>query len=176
MMQVPRQPAGFTLIELMLVIMIICVLAVYALPRFADTGAQAQRVAVRSMGGSLASAVTMVRGQWLVQGVRAARQDLPGFGAGDVDVTAAGWPAGREGNTGPAMTTATCMELWRALLQGTPPAAAVGAGNSDYEVRAVDDLQGGAADCLYVYRLSPANRIRYDADRGEITVENDDRE
>lgn len=166
--------SGFTLIELLVVIAIISVLAVLALPRFADTGAQAQRVATQAMAGSFASAVTMARGQWLVLGSRQAVKALQGFGRNDIAVSAEGWPTGTSGKSAAAMTTDSCVELWHGLLQGTPPSVAVGPGESDYEVRLVNDLHKGGSDCLYVYRLAPANRIRYDADRGEVSLGGND--
>ncbi|MET0533302.1 MAG: type II secretion system protein [Steroidobacter sp.] len=59
---------GFTLIELVVVIVILGILAAFAVPRFARLDAQARASSVRSLEGSLRSATTMTHGLWLAAG------------------------------------------------------------------------------------------------------------
>jgi len=74
-----RKQAGFTLIELVMVIVILGILAAFAIPRFANLGTEARVSAVQGVGSSIKSAAAIAHSAALVQ-------NKPMSGASSVDL------------------------------------------------------------------------------------------
>ncbi len=62
-----RQQSGFTLIELIMVIVVLGILAAFALPRFADFGGDARRSALNATYGAIKSASSIAHSHHLVK-------------------------------------------------------------------------------------------------------------
>jgi MSHA pilin protein MshA len=64
-----KQQSGFTLIELIMVIVILGILAATAMPKFSDLSGEARIAKVNAMKAAMQSAATMAHGTQLAQGV-----------------------------------------------------------------------------------------------------------
>lgn len=63
-----RRQQGFTLIELVMVIVILGILSAFALPRFADLGSDARTASLNGLAGAIKSAAAISHAEQLVAG------------------------------------------------------------------------------------------------------------
>ncbi|MCP4994734.1 MAG: prepilin-type N-terminal cleavage/methylation domain-containing protein [Gammaproteobacteria bacterium] len=161
-----RQQAGFTLIELVVVILVLSILAAMALPRFIDVQSKAHEASVAGVGGAIGSGVALAHAQWIANGSTAAGL-VAGFGStgGDIYASVSGWPIDD------STATASCVGIWEGVLQAGAPTVGVAADTAsavtDYYVTTGSD---GAATCTYTYTAVDSKNIQYITTSGEVTI------
>ncbi|MCT8987995.1 pilin [Shewanella phaeophyticola] len=137
-MKVKQQ--GFSLIELVIVIVILGLLAATAIPRFLNVTDDAEDASVDGVAGGLATAVSFVRAQWEVDGRRNTSVVLDGTTI-SLD-SRFGFPTGTTNTSATAMNTTRCQEVFDSVLQNAPRNVLVNQDASD--VRYTVSVQGGS--------------------------------
>ena len=120
--------AGFTIIELIVVILLLGILTATALPRFMDVTDEAHAAVVDAVRGGLASGQALFHAQWVAEG-EPVGVAIAEFNSMEANVS--GYPVGLDADTGDALSDNTeCLEIFNGLLQEGRPSAAEDTGNS----------------------------------------------
>lgn len=89
-----NKQAGFTLVELVVVIAVLGILAATALPRFINVQSSAQKAAAQGLAGAVSSAASLAKAAWVAGGASGTTVKMDNI---DVTVngpgtTGEGWP------------------------------------------------------------------------------------
>ena len=178
-----NKSTGFTLVELVIVIVLLGLLAATALPRFLDVTDQAQTASVEGVAGGFTTGVALVKARWMADGnsngIAGAVVILDGT---NILANENGWPAQTsnpgDGDAGfSAQLLDECLEVWNFVFQSPPQAmtGAVAAIASADKYRVTQQDNGGSNTCTYTLivndGLDPQNRnFVYTLETGQVSV------
>ncbi|MEW6994122.1 type II secretion system protein [Colwelliaceae bacterium MEBiC 14330] len=165
-----RMQAGFTLIELVIVVVILGFLAVTAIPKFIDLTEQAKQANIEGMAGGFATGVSLARSQWEAEarpkdttGINTVNYDgntvyLTSIDSSTTPTISPGYIIGTNStsgiNDGKSMAVADCIDIWNSLLQQPPLVArSVAEINNDDGYSYLASVSGNGATTLCHYHL-----------------------
>ena len=163
-----NKQSGFTLIELVIVVVILGFLAVTAIPKFLDLTDQAKQANIEGMAGGFATAVSLVRAQWEAEGrpKDATSQNMVNYDGTDLILTtqATGIRPGyvvssvagqNNGATlGGDFSAANCVDIWQSIFQQPPRLTdTIATLNSDNTLDYLAVKSGSAATSLCHFYL-----------------------
>ena len=165
-----QKQKGFTLIELVVVIVILGVLAATAAPKFIDLTDDAEEAVFLGISAAFKGGVNQVHIAWLIRGKNQAVQDFieitDPLAGGDLSVNSTGYPADTRGTSLTLNSENDCLDVWRAVLD-SQDALASGDNSSDFEA-----TYNGGNTCTYIYNKQINLTVDYDSNSGVVTINN----
>ena len=172
-----KHQSGFTIIELVVVIILLGIMAATALPRFMDVTDEAHDSVVIGVLGGMQSGMALYRAQWVAEGQPAPSTQIADFG--NLRVTPEGYPYGIVDNSATVddvVNDADCAAIFSNVLQaGAPSISAVDAVGNVVGVTTDFATHENGDDCLYYYTAETSisgatvDTLAYDSETGQIT-------
>lgn len=158
--------SGFTLIEIVMIMLILIIIAAVAYPRYYNLSTDAHKANVDGIAGSFRTAVALVQITCKAKNITVARDNIPSFGSGNVDVNANGFPTDTANSNVIGGNATRCVNVWNGILFN-PPSVSTGT-TADYRATAAGEV------CTYAYQrnLPTVRSFTYNATTGAIAVTN----
>lgn len=161
-----KRSLGFTLIELVLVLVLLGVLGAVALPKFIDLRGDAFKQVVSTTASSLQTSANAARMLCMTR-KWAGRNNLPGYGDGTVDFSSTCWPSGSfpvvivNGR----LNAPQCVSIFQGVMSTSLKVDSVLGSNPDFLATVV------SSRCRFTYRRDTTPR-RFDYEPGTGNVVN----
>ncbi|MGB0894620.1 MAG: type II secretion system protein [Parashewanella sp.] len=169
-MNIHNRNNGFTLVELVTVIVLLGVLSVTAAPKFINFQDDARASTHVATASAFKSAINLVHTMWQIRGGGGAVDefDIYGQGTNKIDINSNGWPAqswNGQPEASPSLgNPADCVSVWNQVLQTDSPRAA-----SDASQAYIASYQA-TGKCTYKLVEAQELTIKYDSLTGQVLV------
>lgn len=183
-----NKQSGFSLVELVVVIVVVGLLAVAALPRFLDVTDEAKKASVEGVAGGYATGVLSARAQWEAEARPSVTIDSVVRNTVNYDgvkfwLTSTSQSGGnfRDGypfaintndtNFPTALTDTICVELMENLLQNPPKVGTVTQAQADSNIKYSAQADNARSTCTYIQREGNSeHQFVYEIETGRVTV------
>lgn len=173
-----RKQSGFTIVELVVVIILLGILAATALPRFINIDDEAYGAAFKAVQGSLQTGVSMAHAAAIAEDAQA-NDVLTDYG---LFVNASGFPYGLTDNSGGTSTVTTaqdCVDVFETVQQAGAPSIATNPDSATLDTAFVggEDFAAvvNAPNCEYYHTAQSTTNgdqigmLTYNSATGEVT-------
>ncbi len=183
-----KKQTGFSLVELVVVIVVVGLLAVAALPRFLDVADEAKKASIEGVAGGFATSVLSARAQWEAEGrptQGGGKQYVVNYDgvefllsrAQSEDGTETGYRDGypvdlysENPNFTSQVTEQSCIRLMENLLQNPPKVDTVANAQNNRNVKYSAQVDGGDS-CIYTQQEgNTKHQFEYEVKTGRVTV------
>ena len=145
-MNAKRKQAGFTIIELVVVILLLGILTATALPRFMDVTDEAHQAVVDATAAGLRTGAALYRAQWVAEGQPTTVVDSTGF---NLFAETTGYPK----SVTATLATTDCLAIYNSLLQNGRPLAASASIQATPGTTLVTEIAANASGNEFVAQL-----------------------
>ncbi|UPQ88297.1 prepilin-type N-terminal cleavage/methylation domain-containing protein [Vibrio sinaloensis] len=183
-----KTQTGFTLVELVVVIVVVGLLAVAALPRFLDVTDEAKKASIEGVAGGFATGVLSARAQWEAEArpsrlINSVRRNTVNYDGVKFWLTSSaqtggnfrdGYPFALNNDDTSFPTTLTdqaCIDLMDNLLQNPPKVGTISAAATDSNIKYTAQADSNNSTCTYVQKEGNSNhQFVYQIETGRVTV------
>jgi len=160
---------GFTLIELVIVIVILAILAAVSVPKFLDLRDDAERASFLGIAAAFDNGIELVHYAWLIRGNNSAVQDFIQVSDSEyLTVNQYGYPADTRGVSKTLNSQADCVDVWRAVMLSSN--AETADTNLLTDSTEFTTVYGGAFDCTYTFNAQPELSVYYNSNSGDVEI------